>query len=337
MKKNIISVLESLKLVISVTLVLAVLIGVWGFLTLGKDPVVSIAGYDQQTNTSELNLDSVDLAFPKAGRLASVKTAVGTQVRKGEVLASLDAGDALGALTQAQGALELAKAQYASMDVQYANAKKQQDVLVENAYRTMLSSGLVAVSARKDPNGTTLPVDNNQAPQISGIYTCNKPGVYEIYPYASGVDSGYSYTYSGLEKGNGNVTYYTPQPLGACGLYVQFPVGYHVDYVKWVIEIPNTKSSTYTANKNAYDLAVTTRDQVLSQLEANLGKNGSSAANVAQAAVDSARGVYQTALANYQNTQIIAPMDGVVSFVDSHLKVGQSIPASKTVITISKK
>jgi len=329
--------LDKPKIIIPIFFVLAVIVGVVSYRFIGQTPVVTLSDSSTSTVQSESTINSVDLSFPKSGRLAEVSVVVGSQVKKGDTIASLDAGDSLGAVNQTKGALELAKAQYASLNVQYANAKLQQDTLVSNAHRTLLSSGLSAVAKSTDTNTSASVVDNNSAPQISGTYTCDKEGSYEIAPYASGATSGYSFLFSGLEQGTGNVAYYTSQTLGSCGLYILFPVGYSSSNVKWVVNIPNMKSSGYAANKNAYDLAVATRDQVLNQLEANLGKNGSSDANVAQASVDAAQGAYQAALAAYKNNLIIAPIDGVVTFLDSHLKIGQSVTANKTVITIANK
>ncbi len=333
MKNKLIKLLEKPKIVIPAVFIIAVIIGAISYRFIGQAPVAMLSNDVNLASSSVGSTDnSVDLAFSKTGRLGAIGVSVGSLVKKGDILASLDAGDSLGAVNQAKGALELAKAQYASMNVQYANTKTQQDVLVANAYRTLLSSNLVAVSKDNSVN-----VDSSQAPQISGTYTCSKEGSYEIDQYASGVSSGYSFTLSGLENGTGNVVYNTPQPLGSCGLFIQFPAGYSYGFVRWIINIPNTRSPGYVANKNAYDLAVATRDQVLKQFEANLGENGSYNANIAQAAVDSAQGAYETALAAYRNNLIVAPIDGVVTFVDSDLKIGQSVNANKTVITIVKK
>lgn len=331
--KNFIKLLEKPKIIIPIAMAAAIIIGLVSYRFVGQSPAVALSSNSNIASSTALSTDdSTNLAFYKAGRLGSVSVAVGAPVKQGDVLASLDAGDALGAVNQAKGALELAKAQYGSMDVQYANAKKQQDVLVINAHRTLLSNNLMAVA--KD---TATDVDESQIPQISGTYTCDKEGSYEIEPYGSVNDSGYSFTFKGLETGAGNVTYYTPQPLGKCGLFIQFPAEYYSRYVNWTVDIPNTRSSSYIANKNAYDLAVSTRDQVLKQFQANLGENGSFNANIAQAAIDSAQGAYEVALAAYRNNLILAPIDGVVTFVDSNLKVGQSVNANKTVITIVKK
>ena len=336
--KKILIWLERPKIIIPAVLIVAILIGFIAYQFIVQTPVVVLPDVSNSTSLSiGSDQNSINLAFPKAGRLATVAVESGSVVKKGDVLASLDASDALGAVNQTKGALELAKAQYASLDVQYANAKNQQDVLVKNAYRTLLTSNLMAVAEKADYDKTYMPIDNGQVLQITGAYTCDKEGSYEIKPYASGAVSGYSFTFSGLEEGTGDLTNYTAQPLGKCGLFVQFPVGYSGTDIKWVISIPNTKASVYTTNKNAYDLAIANRDQVLKQLEANLGKGSSTDANIAQASINVAEGAYEVAQANYQNDFILAPADGTVTFVDSNLKVGQVVSANKTLITILKK
>jgi multidrug efflux pump subunit AcrA (membrane-fusion protein) len=334
-------ILHKPKVVVPVVIVIALIVGVVASTYIGRTPRIDLSiiasGDSISTAPTESDLNSFDLAFPKTGRVASISVAVGSTVKKGDVIASLEAADALGTVNQTKGALELAKAQYASLDLQYANVKKQQDVLVTNAYRTLLSSGLRPIASKKDSTNN-LPIDNGQIPTITGTYSCDKEGSYKISPYYSGSQTGYSFTFDGIEKGSGDVTYYTPQPLGKCGLFITFPSGYSSsDFMTWVIDIPNIKSDSYVTNKNAYDAAVATRDQVLKQFEANLGQNGSSAANTAQAAISSAQGAYEAALGAYQNNLIIAPANGTVTFIDSHLKVGQSVTANKVVISISTK
>ncbi len=323
------SIFNTPKVIIPIVAVVAVVAAVVLFRIVGKAPLVNLPPVAELTSSGTIVTNSsdntVDLAFPKGGRVASVSVKTGDHVTAGQTLAMLDASDAQGAITQAKGALELAEAQYASQDVQFANAKKQQDVLVQNALRTMRSSGLVATPSIQD---------DSHIPSITGTYNCEAEGSYQIDPYPSGTNSGFSFTYKGLENGNGIVTYSTPQPIGTCGLYIQFAPGF-AGATMWTIDIPNIKSATYVTNKNNYDLAVSTRDQVLSQFAANLGKN--SAANTAKAAVDSARGVYQTALGAYKNNVIIAPTSGTVSFIDADLKTGQSVIQNKTVISLTTK
>lgn len=322
------------RVVIPVGVVIALIVGVFAYNAVGRAPVVTLQTDASTASSSVSSTGTYALSFLKTGRLATLSVKTGDTVKQGEVLATLDAGDALGALNQAKGALELAKAQLASLNVQYANTKITQDTLVNNAYRTLLSSGLTAVAHNRDGDSLAV-VDSNQAPQITGTYTCGKEGSYSIEPYASGAASGYSFTYHGLETGSGEITNYTTQALGTCGLSVQFPAGYHLGYVTWVITIPNTNSAAYIASKNAYDSAVATRDQVLKQLAESLGTNSSAATSAAQAAIDTAQGAYEVAQANYNNTIITAPVDGTVSFVDSHLKIGQTIATGSAVITIT--
>jgi len=328
MKNFLISFINQPKKATTAALAIALILGALFYRSVGRAPVVNLPENTMtQSATNSSTNTLTDLAFPKAGRVAVVSVKAGDTVKKGELLASLDAGDAEGAVNQAKGALELAQAQYASLDIGYQNAKKQQDVLVSNAWRTLLSSNLAAVPSE----------DDSHTPIISGTYACDKEGNYVISTYGAASDSGFGFTYSGLEQGNGAVvTYSQPQPLGSCGLYVQFIQGFSGS-TKWTVAIPNIKSANYVANKNAYDLAVSTRDQTLSQLAANIGANSSSGANTAKASIDAAEGAYQAALGAYQNDIIVAPADGTVTFVDGNLKVGQSVAANKTVISISAK
>ena len=322
------------KVIIPLTAVLALAIGAIFYGSIGRAPSIQSPIGDYSHNARTPSSYAVNLSFLKTGRVAKVAVQVGDQVREGEVLSTLDAADTLGALNQAHGALELAKAQYASLNVQYANAQKQQDVLVNNAYRVLLSSGLAAVANNKASYSLGA-ADQSQTPQVSGTYTCDATGTYEIDPYPSGTLSGYSFDVRGLEKGGGIVANFTPQPIGSCGLFILFPVGYaSAPNIQWLIEVPNTRADSYAANKNAYDLALATRDQVLKQLEANLGAGSSVGANIAQAAIDAAEGTYEVALANYTAMTIVAPAAGTVTFVDDHLKTGESAIANKTVITI---
>jgi len=326
MKERILTILSKPKVVIPTALVLAIIVGTFALLNIGKAPVVTGVLLDA-SSTNVVQSGTVSLAFNVSGRIAQVSVAQGDKVYKGQLLASLDTGSALGSLNQARGALELAKAQYGSLTIGYTNAKTQQDILVENAYRTLLSSGLQAF-----PTGGN---DETHNPIISGTYTCGKEGSYQIALYPSGYTTGYSFNATGIETVNsGDVTYGTPQPLGNCGLQITFVQGF-IASTKWTINIPNVKASSYQANENAYNLAKITREQVLSQLSANIGANGSSSADVASASIAAAEGAYEAALAQYNNNLIVAPFAGTVNFVDANLKVGQSAVAGRAVVSVS--
>ena len=89
-------------------------------------------------------------------------------------------------------------------------------------------------------------------------------------------------------------------------------------------------------NKNAYELALETRNKVLSELSKTIGSDNGDT-SVAKAAVNAATGAYEAAMGAYANNIITAPYDGTISFVDKDLKVGQSIVANKNIISIITK
>ena len=323
------SFLSRPRIAISTVAVAAIIIGFIVVPSLGKAPVIDASLETTSTSSLATAGGAIQLSFQASGRVSAVKVAVGGAVTKGQILATLDTALAVSAVNQAKAALDLAKAQYASLDLQYQNAQTQQDTLVNNAYRILLSSGL---SARP-----TSFIDEIHNPLITGTYTCAKEGSYTIDLYSSATVSNYSFNVHGLEEGTGKVTFGSPQPLGTCGLYITFVPGFSGSDT-WTIDIPNTNSPSYQANKNAYDIAVTTRTQTLSQLSANLGQNTSVGnANVSAAAVNVAEAAYQSALAQYNNSIIAAPISGTVSFIDSSLQVGQSVLANQRVMTVTSK
>jgi len=326
MKNKFLKILSKPKIIIPLVAFIGIIGIIFGYNNIGKAPVVD---FDAQIETAPVFVSGnvIDLSFPKNGRIAEVLVKENQFVRKGEILAKLSAPDAEGTINQTKGALDLAEAEYALLNTQYASAKEQQDLIVQNAYRTLLSSGLEGVPDKQTTNSIT----------ISGTYTCDEEGYYEINPYRSGDnDSGFSFEYSGLENGTASVKYENSIPLGQCGLQVKFTnSSYFSSNTKWKINIPNTESSVYLSNKNAYELALKNREKTLSDLLTTIG-NGEET-SVAKATVDAARGAYEAALGVYQNNLIIAPVDGMISFVDKDLKVGQSVALNKTIISITIK
>lgn len=327
MKEKILKILSKPKVVISFAIFMGVLVVVFGYGKVGKAPVVSML----TTGNEEVSTnpgDVINLSFLKSGRIAQVLVKEGQEVKKGEMLVKLSAPDQEGALLQAKSSLDLAQAQFASLNNQYANTEKQQDLIVQNAYQVLLSSGLEGVPDTQTPN---------VPPVISGTYTCGKEGAYLIKPYRSGDgDSGYSFNYSGIESGVASVKFTNAVPFGNCGLQIRFNETNFEGNINWTISIPNTKSSTYLTNKNAYELAKETRSKVLDELLTNIGKTDTGT-SVAKATVEAARGAYQAALGAYQNNLIVAPVDGVVNFVDKNIVEGQSVTAGKNVISLTVK
>lgn len=354
----------------SIIIVLALVIG--GCVVKGRDKsgdVLTEAVRRQGLKRSVLATGQVvsktdlSLSFKVSGVVEKVAVAEGQAVKSGDVLATLGQRDQLAALTSARGALAQAQANYqrvvdgaSSEEVVVAqravdaakvtldNAKTslkntvaQQDVLVQNAYKALLNTGLQAVSAVGNSNATT--------PTVSGTYTGTEQGTYLIQQEGS-----YFYL-SGLEvRGNEKIETALPSPLGTKGLYLQFPSGYVVGTDRWTVDIPNTKASGYVAAYNAHQSALQTRTAsvdaataqvssaqvALSQAEASLALKKAAARpaelEAAQAQVLSAQGQVQSALASLENTVVRAPADGVITSVD--IKVGELASALKTVLVL---
>jgi len=325
MKEKIIKILSKTKIIIPVAVLLGIVAVVFLYNRVGKAPFVDLPV--GEVSKIEKSGDIVKLSFLKPGKIKEVLVKEGDEVKKGQILAKLYSPDQEASLIQAKSNLDLAEAQFASLNNQYANTKKQQDLIVKNAYQTLLSSSLEGI-----PDDQT-----NGSITISGVYACGKEGSYYLKPYKSGdSDSGYSFQYSGLENGTASVKFQNAISFGNCGLNIKFDETNFDSDVEWTINIPNIKGSTYLVNKNAYELAKENRDKILDDLITNIGKNEGEN-SVARATVEVARGAYEVARGAYENNLIVSPVDGVINFVDSNLIFGQYTSAGKNVISIIKK
>jgi multidrug efflux pump subunit AcrA (membrane-fusion protein) len=326
MKKSILAILNKPKATISVAFVVAIILGVWLYPIVGRAPKTDVVlPFDGSANAMSDN--TISLSFPKSGRVESVLVKKGDTVQKGQVLATLSAPDTLGVVSQTKGALALAEAQYAALDLNYANTKKQQDIIVDNAYQTLLKTTPEAVAKDEATDNYT---KTYPTPVISGNYLLGKEGTITIKTYAA--VGGMSFVASGLVDDSNTITT-NAVPIGDSGLSIHF-IGTIDPNLTWTIQIPDTRSAAYAANKNAYDLAVVNRDKILSELAQNIG-TGDGQASVAKAQVEAARGAYQAALGAYQSNVITSPITGTVDFVDDNLKIGQSVSSGKAVVSIS--
>jgi HlyD family secretion protein len=333
MKNLFITFLNKPAQVAGVSVITALLLGFFGYQSIHRLPPVANIPENQNSTGDSLETGDVTLGFLLGGRINSVRVKVGDTVDKGQVLATLEAGNAAGVLSQAKAAyaaaqanldkvingasgpqITVARAALTTAEVNLAAASKQQDTLVSNARRTLLSSSLAA----KATSGTGV-----APPTISGTYTGDIEGVMHLNVYQAG--SGILFSLSGLATGTGQASTTVAQPLGSTGLSVLFPGG-NYDGTSWDILIPNTEASTYVANANAYQIALETRTQTLATLTATRDQAKAaldvvvSAARpedvaTAHASVENARGALQVAEAAFANTQIVAPFRGLVATV----------------------
>ncbi len=244
------------------SLFIALALGTWGYLNIEKSnqehEVKIVAGTIGGTEvvSTDGSIQHLTLGFLVGGRIKSVSVHVGDIVKAGDILATLDAGNAEGALTQAKAAYALAEANYqkvingatgASIDVAKAavntaqinldQAKTQQDLLVANAYANLLNSTPQALPASG--------ANDSSAPVISGNYTLGKEGNININIFPTGEPT---FSVSGLTTGSGTVSTGTPQKLGNSGLYIKFPSTTNISTLEWTISIPNKQAPNYLAN-----------------------------------------------------------------------------------------
>jgi len=339
MKNKIIKVLESPKVVIPVTLLIAVVIGFFVYKNVGYAPKGEDINKLSTNPVSQMkDGENVDLAFPKTGRVNTVYVKTGDIVKKGQVLANLDFTDAKGSLEIAKanyqkiinGAtgvdIDLAKAAVQTAQVNLDTVTKQQSLAVDSAYRNLLNSTPEALPA----NNTS----DYVAPTISGNYTLGKEGNIYINIYYTG--GGPKFSVSGIANGDGAVTSTTPQAIGNSGLYIKFPSITNINVSDWVISIPNKKASNYITNYNAYQSALESEKRLVAVAGASLDQANSALNLKASSArpedVAAATGALQVAQGAYDNDFIYAPADGVVTLVN--LGSGEVALANQRVISI---
>jgi RND family efflux transporter MFP subunit len=280
----------------------------------------------------------LDLSFNTSGIVRQLKVQVGDTVKEGQILATLDQGAELAALTQARGALAAAEARYqktldgasneeiALAQVALDQTRLTQETLVKNAYHSLLNSTPEALPEE----GT----DDYTAPTISGSYNGEKEGIIKIDTYLS--SGGSSFQVSGLTTGNGMVTTMIPQPIGSSGLYITFPSSVATEARTWIITLPNKKASDYLTNYNAYQAALSNAQSAIDQKTAELALKKAQARpsdiNLAKADIITAQGQMQAAQARYENTVIRAPASGTITRVD--VKLGELAQALKEVLVL---
>ncbi len=318
----------------------------------------TILATGQVTSATDLNL-----SFKVSGVVTKINVKVGDKVKNAQVLAILDQKDVAAALTSAQGVLAQARANYQKIidgasseeiavseravdaaKVTLANAQKnledtksQQQVLVDNARKKLLNTGLDAVPSTSNINTSN--------PTIGGTYTGTAEGSYTVRQI------GTSYDYIGLESGGPNyISAVAPTPLGSNGLYIQFPSGYTSTYDSWTVDIPNKNSSDYLTNYNAYlsaletqkisvasaeatlNTAAATLDQRTADLNLKKAQARPAELQAAQAAILQAQGQVQTAQASFENTILKSPSEGTITSVD--IKVGELAQALKEIMVL---
>lgn len=279
-----------------------------------------------------------DLAFPASGVVTDILVEAGTQVEAGDLIATLAATNLVAERNAAFSNLVAARAAYSQLLAgprdetvivsnttlgnalaNFTQVEREEDQKINNARAALLSTGLTATAVDPDTDST--------APTVSGTYICDTEGSYLIEVYGSGSDSGYSYTFSGLEAGTESATTDQPAPLGDCGLYLQFTAGDDYRTSEWLIELPNTRGANYVALKNSYDLTLTQAANNISAARNSLTlaerERDLTLAPALSEDIEQARAAITQAEANLASTEtkladrsIVAPFAGIVTDVD---------------------
>lgn len=271
--------------------------------TVGRQDVVKVVSETGTVTPAE----EVDLSFTGTGRITQLYVTEGQTVRAGQLIASLDSSREYANLLGARARLRQAQATASSGTRTREQTEAQQDQLVENAERELISGDLQAYLIS---GGSENSSRDFSAPTITGTYRCSREGTYRIELYASAAQSGASFRVSGLETtGAQSVSTIAPVPLGNCGLFVQFPQGFaRSTNVAWEIPVPNIRSATYQSRKNAYDAAVENRRLALEQ---------AGQSPVLNAQVEEARAAVLAAESAFNDTRLVAPFTGTVTKVDA--------------------
>lgn len=308
--------------------------------------ITSISGTLKATQTARLG-------FPSTGILESISVVEGETVSKGHHLAVLAHADLIAEYEEARAAFRIAQADYdeliegmrpeerdvaqtkvAIAEEELIRVTREENERVESAYRTLLSSDLVARPEDRE--------SDDIAPLVSGTYTCGE-GAYTLSLFRSGAQSGYSYRFSGLESGVSTAYSDTPGLLGTCGLTVQFG-GQSYDSAEWTIAIPNKESDSYVTNMNAYNLARTARDNAISGAEQDLAlakqtdtlgnaAPRSEALTRASARVSQAAARVAAVQAQIDDHTLIAPFSGIITSIEPI--VGEPVGSDPVVTMIS--
>ncbi len=345
---------------ITVGIIVVAVLGIGGyFLFRPKTVVYQFATVEQGSIAETVSVtgntapvSSVSLGFGNSGVVAQVYSSVGENVIQGQVLAELNKSDLQAQIKQAKinidiqqanyekianGAtatdINVAKAQVQTAQVALDQIKNQQDTLVKNAKKNLLNSGFVV--ATEDRASNQIP------PEISGTYLKDGEGQIIIKEYPS--EGGISFSTTGLVSAIGMVNTEIPQPLGDTGLYIKY--SNTNNQTEWIINIPDKQSAQYLQNFNAYQIALSNETQLITNAEAVLNQANASLnalvttarpedVSQAKAQVENARAGVQSLEAKLQNSQIVAPISGVITQFDA--KVGQfATPGTALIFIIS--
>ncbi len=267
-----------------------------------------------------------DLGFETSGIVRNVAVDVNDTVYRGQTLVSLGLGTLSAELQSAQASLAIKRAEHANTSVNLDAIREKQDTLVANAYSELLSGDLVS-----EPKSS---IYTQTPPTISGRYNgIEGEGTYKFI-VRSGKQMGEVDLYVfGMEDAESvEIEKTGSTPLGTRGLFVTFPEApiYYRD-TTWYVELPNTKSDTYTSRYGAYQDALRERDRAIDEAEAEV-RDQTTGASIADAELAQAEAEVARIQALIGQRILTAPFDGTVASVS--VDPGESVNANDPVVSI---
>lgn len=218
------------------------------------------------------------LTFSTTGTIEQILVQEFATVEAGDVLARLDTRRVNEELREARAALRETLSQrqellagpvsesrdildttVATAEQDLARTVTEQAQLVANAQSTLLSTDLQATARNVQ--------ERSPAPTISGTYSCDNSGVYTFTIYRSNSESGFSMRVTGLEQDTVPISFNQTVPFGQCGLRAQFTEDLYYNQSVWDVAVPNTNSSLYITNHNAYQSALLTQENAITRAE----------------------------------------------------------------------
>ena len=373
--KRIANIIHKPKHVTIISLVIAIVIGTIGFIFINKGPAYqfvkaepgvlqNIWSLGTSTSASGKNLT---LSFLSSGHINSVAVKVGDSVKSGELLATLDPENTLGALTQAKAAYASAVANYnklingaVSADVAVSNASltSAQTTLTHNnetLVQTINNSFVSATNAINNTNNLfTDPYSDTLSLITNGMAFSNQNLQNQIQNERVALNkviSSWKQEISGISSASDLDTLSNDSStnLQLVANYIDDINSLFAKYSSANGNTLNTELSTIVSTRasiTAQILSLTSAIQAVSTAEANVTQSQASLTlktssarpedvAAAQAQVSNALGAVQIAEAAYSNRIITSPGDGIVTAV--YITVGQTASPNTPAIDLSGK
>ncbi len=286
----------------------------------------------------------VDLKPKVNASVTGVYVKAGDRVKTGQLLFRLDATDAYRQVRDAKTSLQSAEITLEklrnpkSIDImsiedlikQEEDSQITNNQKVETARNTLLSTGLQALPE--------VAYTTETAPTLTGNYTLDIEGNIKIVVYQGG-NSGYSFSYSGVANGVGEVNATVAQPLGTTGLYIKWNSS--TPQTNWIISIPNKQSTSYLSNYNAWQNAVANRDIANAASSRNITSLKQKLADLtpddndldvrtALLTVTQRQNALADAQQSLSDYTITAPFDGVMATVSGDIGVSAVMASSNS-------